>query len=1192
MKRLSLNSLLATLIVAVLPIVAGATGFSDLKDGQKINGWTATTVYLNAAEKPMGARFVSDKYGFVLDLMTIQSVPQGFFWIKTPPESDKGEPHTCEHLLLGKGNVGRYVASLEDMSLGTSTAYTAQTHTCYHFNTKGDEDIFYKLFEAKLNAFCNPDFTDEEIRREVCHVGVTVDPKDGTLALEEKGTVYTEMVSSFEKHWYHLWSPLDEMLYGPDHPMANNSGGNPDDIRTMVPADLWKFQKESYRLGNMGVIVSLPNVTELESALGQFGDILGRVQERPETPTMVGISKMQMPSPQPPKPKGTIVVGGFPSENPEDPGHMLFGWPVDRTLDNRQAFMLDLFLQTFADGSTSDLYNLFINSQTRKIDLGGNEVFGYTTTDPGFPVYVGLSGINNANVTETMVDSVRAMVVGAIRRVAELGDASAELKEFNERASAHLTSTRKQYEQNLNSPPMFGFRSGPAGQWMALLGELEQETGFTKSLVMKDHFAAAEKLLSTDKNFWTDYIATWKLLSEPPYAVAVKPDAEMLRRETARKEQRFADYTKQYEEEFGLSDPQAALAAYKEEFDAKTTELDALAAKDVMPGFMDNPPLTLDPNLAYDVVTLPGNISMVASTFENMTSATLGLALRLDVIPENQLVYVPLLSDVMTEIGAVKDGKVVPYDAMSSRLQNEIYSLRAYLDYSTETERVELIIRGTGSNRDELMTAIDWMDAVLYTPYLEADNLPRLRDVIDQNLTGLRNRVKRSEEAWVQEPANAWLYQSNPLLLTANNFLTQVHAMHRLKFRLADPGFEPDQTVVSEFLAAMESFAAGMTREAITLALAEVDNYDGTATAESGPVVKALAATEGLSTANENAKQIIRALRACLAEIPDASLAQDWSYLCREIRSDLMFDPNLALAELNNALRLIRKADNVRLFMISNSDDRTAALAKIEALTGKLDRNAPSMRQSYTREPHILERLNEHAETNGAPVYVGLRHDNTRNGVLIFTAQNAGNYDTSQAAVLDALAGKLYSGGGGHGLFMRTWSAGLAYSNGISYNDSRGRVNYYAERCPDVSETMRFVVKELKSAKEDPALTDYSIAQVFGASRAADRYETRGEQMAADLTDGRTPERVAAFRAKVLQTRHSELLSKKLFDRMEQVYGRVLIGYGEKLEATPGSSHFLIGPQSQFESLEQLIEIEEGAAPVYQLYPRDYWLPL
>ena len=42
-------------------------------------------------------------------------------------------------------------------------------------------------------------YTDEEIRREVRNFGVDEDPKTGTLSLEEKGTVYNEMVSSTDQ---------------------------------------------------------------------------------------------------------------------------------------------------------------------------------------------------------------------------------------------------------------------------------------------------------------------------------------------------------------------------------------------------------------------------------------------------------------------------------------------------------------------------------------------------------------------------------------------------------------------------------------------------------------------------------------------------------------------------------------------------------------------------------------------------------------------------------------------------------------------------------------------------------------------------------------------------------------------------------------------------------------------------------
>jgi hypothetical protein len=174
MNRISIAAVLLLLVTAMAAPALGDQYLDSLKPDQKVHGFSVANVYENAAGKTMGARFISDRYGFIIDLMRIQSVPQAFFWVKTPPTSSKGEPHTCEHLLLGKGNRGRYVAALEDMSLGNSTAYTAQIKTCYHFNTVAGTETFYDLFEAKLKAFTQPDYTDEEIRREVCHLGVMV----------------------------------------------------------------------------------------------------------------------------------------------------------------------------------------------------------------------------------------------------------------------------------------------------------------------------------------------------------------------------------------------------------------------------------------------------------------------------------------------------------------------------------------------------------------------------------------------------------------------------------------------------------------------------------------------------------------------------------------------------------------------------------------------------------------------------------------------------------------------------------------------------------------------------------------------------------------------------------------------------------------------------------------------------------
>jgi hypothetical protein len=224
------------------------------------------------------------------------------------------------------------------------------------------------------------------------------------------------------------------------------------------------------------------------------------------------------------------------------------------------------------------------------------------------------------------------------------------------------------------------------------------------------------------------------------------------------------------------------------------------------------------------------------------------------------------------------------------------------------------------------------------------------------------------------------------------------------------------------------------------------------------------------------------------------------------------------------------------------------------------------------------------------PLYVGLLNGNTRNGTLLFTARNAGPWDSDPEKVMDALAGKLYGGGGGHGLFMRTWAAGLAYSNGYAYRDASGMTSYYAERCPDVAKTLDFVAGIIGAAELDEDLVEYAVALAFGASRAAGPYIRRGEAMAADLADGMGPERVRAYRRQVLALRDRPDLAPALAARMGEVYGQVITGLGPSLAESEDGNFFLIGPEEQFESLEKYIAAVEEPVTVERLYPRDFWL--
>ena len=99
---------------------------ATLKAGDRHHRFETTAVYLDAADRPMGARFRHRPTGFELHLLQIESVPQAFTWVKTFATSDQGEPHTQEHLLLLRGLRGRTLATKASMSLVTSVPRAAR----------------------------------------------------------------------------------------------------------------------------------------------------------------------------------------------------------------------------------------------------------------------------------------------------------------------------------------------------------------------------------------------------------------------------------------------------------------------------------------------------------------------------------------------------------------------------------------------------------------------------------------------------------------------------------------------------------------------------------------------------------------------------------------------------------------------------------------------------------------------------------------------------------------------------------------------------------------------------------------------------------------------------------------------------------------------------------------------------------
>ncbi|HUP45833.1 MAG TPA: hypothetical protein VM779_10005, partial [Thermoanaerobaculia bacterium] len=1119
--------LAAILMIGSIHATAAEVRLDALTEGQVVNGFRTAATYLDDSGRPMGARFLHQRSGFTLDLLQIESVPQGYTWINSIPVSDQGEPHTQEHLLLGKGTKGRSFASLDTMWLSGSSAFTQQWRTSYHFNTAAGPDVFFNLLERQLDAMLHPNYSDEEIRREVRNFGVTQNA-DGTLRLEEKGSVYNEMVSLTGNPYRQLFRGATHAVYGPDHPLAFNAGGEPSGIRTMQPEDIRDFHAATHYLANMGTIASFPRSVAMSDVLARVDAILNRVE--PDGKKRAPHTLDTLPDPKP-APQGAIRYTEYPHRNAQQPSPIGIWWPATRELDLNEQILAQLFIDNFAGDATTNLYRIFIDSRSKKIDIGAKQIFSNVGDWGGHPVYIAFTDVAPSNFNDARMAEIRSLVVEELNRITSFEDGSAELKEFNGRIANRLKELERDLAKFVNSPPRFGFR-GSGSQWMDALLALERTPSFRKSLTLNPHLAFVRKLLESEKNFWRNSLARWQLTGVTPYAVAARPSPELIQREEEERIARANAEAARLMKEYGVADAQEAIRRSRAAYDAESARIEEEARTIQPPEFVSSPPMTIDDQLQYEVRTIEGGVPFVVSRFDAMTSGMTGVALRLNDVPRERLRYLSLLPALLSRVGVIDNGKPVSFEEMSERLRNEILSLDAFFTTNLRTGRAELVVRGSGIGAAEAQRAIHWMNLILNAPDWRPDNLSRIRDVVDQSLSSLRNSMQGSEESWVQNPAAAYRMQHDPTYLAADSFLTRAHNALRLRWLLKEAP-APDREAVITWFDDLVTSINGKTREQIKQILGAP---------VSSPALSPIAA------------EVQRDLDLTLIEIPDDSLSTDLAYLIEALRDDLFTPPSVALAHLDALRRHLVNRANARTYMVGSAAMEKSLTPNLTALVKTFGAPSEGPRASgLGPRDLVLNRLRQRIP-DAKPVHVGLFSPNKPGGVIITSVPGTHFSDfNDREKQLDYLASRLHAGYGAHGIFLKTIGAGLAYSNGLRASVTSGRMGYYAERTPELPQTVRFVVEELKNAPRNPRLADYAVAQVFSPAenRAAASYEARAEGIAADLADNQPPDLVRKFRQSILELRKNPKLGDMLFDRKDRVYGRFIPGYNVKAGSVP-----------------------------------------
>jgi hypothetical protein len=1159
--------------------------FAALTPTTVIEGFRTVAVYADAANRPIGARFIHQRSNFTLDVVRQQSVPQIHLWVNTFPTTDQGEPHTQEHLLIGKGSKGRALSTIASASLATWTAFTGQWRTSYQFNTVAGASAFYTLFDTEMDALLNPDYNEEEIRREIRNFGISEDPATHALTLEEKGSVYNEMSISSASMWSRWYREATGLVYGREHPLARNSGGEPAGIRTMRPEEIRVFHAQHYYPANMGAIVSVPDAMPLEEVLGNIGRTLTKYDRTPAKKAAV-TSLAELPKPQA-APGGTVRIASFPHSNAQQPGLIVLAWPATRDLSVDELQLASLFLDAFAGDPTTNIYKLFVDTKTRRLDLGAKESFGWVDSDPGNVVNIGLSDVEPRHMTEAKLDTVRTIMVAELRRVAALRDGSPELREFNYRVKSRIISRRRELSKFVNSPPRFGFRNAGA-EWLGQIDEVNRTDGFTKSLVLTPAMRVADSVTSSPANLWRGYLAKWQLTTTTPYVVAAKPDPALVTQAETERRARVAAEITRLKTQYGASDDQDAIRRYKAEYDRASGELDRLNAAE-RTKLVSDLPMTLDDPLDYKTEQVRG-VRVVSSTFESMTSVTTGLALSLANVAEQDLVYMAALPALLTQVGIIRNGVPMPYEKMSELQRREILSLGATFATNARTGRVELVVRGAGNDDAEGIKALGWMRDVLTTPDWRPANLGRIRDVVDQQLAGLRSTQQNRPEAWVQGVANAYRRQSDARYLSAASFLTRQHHLLRLRWLLMDAGDAAQRSAIDNWMAQLAVAGASADRAGLAAMLKAVGDTTAALPGAAGLAAVPTLARRLSGGARTLAVDAALDLSQSLSEIPDGSLRPDWNYLVTRMRKDLLVPPATALAAMDRMRSGLLTTGQARSFVISSSATRRAIAPSLDALIGVLQ-VAPRVAAPAGRRI-VDDRLRSRMPSATKPVFVGLLDPNMQSGVMMNSSPGVTYAETGSRALTRFLASRIYGGGGAHSISSRTSGAGLAYSNGIGGSPTSGRVQYYAERTPELPQTLGFVIQQLKKSPHDTTLVEYVMTLVFAETRAGDDFESRGEGMANDLADGQTPAAVRAFRERVLALRRSRpALGKEMYAQMDSVYADLLPGYVPGMRNVDGAVYFVIGAEKQFSAYEKYLKSAVApSAELYRLYPRDFWV--
>jgi Zn-dependent M16 (insulinase) family peptidase len=1140
----------------------GKAALGPFRIGQVTEGFQVVAHYTNHVDQVIGLRLTHSASGLPVHFLQMDTAPQAAMMIRTNVDADDGAAHALEHLLIGKGTTGRSLQALADMRLGHLTASTTEPYTWYHFDAGSGMSSFYELLAQLLEALFHPDFSDAEAQQEVYQIGVATNTQTGQRWLTEQGSVYTEMLS--QEDLYDYWYALLKLVLGPNHPSTFQAGGTPDALRRLTPQKLRQFHRQHYLLGaTTPLVVVVDRQQSPQEVLARLAQLLSTFLS-PEARIASETDVVPHPRIQPAERKALQRVP-WPDSNASSPATIVFGWPPTPLPSIEDRLRLEALLASLGQGPQSILYGSLVNRQTQDIDLSVTGVDSrlISTDDPALPVsLVWIEGIPGDRATDERLDVLRNHIQAKFREVASYPDGANELQALNRQVSAYLTARRRALTVWHTSPPGFGQRRLEA-TWIDHLESLEGEPSGRRSLVWQSHWPRLWVEVESGINIWRGVIERAGLL-DVPYGAAAIPSPALLQQLAQEQQTRLDTALIAIQQRYDTADAQEALRQFEADQAHQPEPPLGAARPTVLPSFTTHPPRTFDDSLSSAQLTIAG-VPAVASYVKDASLLEIGLAFDLQSIPSHLYRYLPLLPGLLRSIGVQEDKAGAMLRPFEERLQHDLYRLETRYSTNPEANRYELMITASGVGLQEFRTALGAVRSITHANALDADNLPRVVNLLQQQLTSESTLTQRPEEYWIETLAQAFRHQDDHLYLSLIAPPTRARHLHRLSWLLAGP-------VATDILDELQAFA---TRSLMPLRTASVTEM-----------------TQILSDTREAGwrGKLVDDWRTHLQAWPPDLVWEGLQRLTTEALTDLQVGPVQTIQEMRELQALILSRSRLRLWLMGDPDLLQQARPHVEALV----RSFPRRRTDAARIdatpivwPRVHSRYPELAI--GYPAYMGYIHEGSSTGNIVVTAKGPTYGDLDESSVLTVLAGKLLAGTGPHTWYKHTWEAGLAYGNGLDIRPREGTILYYADRCSSVRSTFAFVRTMAQEVSHllPPSSADYALAQTFAFSRTALSPSARAEAMAIDLREGLTPERMRRFSQALLQLRSDPRLIERLLEALPRVVSAVTLGHGEaSAKAAAQSIFFVIAPERQLAELED--DVPGKLLP--RVWPSDFWL--